>query len=70
MAGDVTGIIGNNDVVLENAATETTLEALLQATLANVKDKKTADKIQKAYDESVINYTKVNISNLKALREE
>lgn len=70
MAGEVTGMIGNNDVVLENAATEATLELLLQATLANGKDKKAADKIQKAYEESLKNSTKGNIANLRAIREE
>jgi hypothetical protein len=69
MAGEVTGIIGGQDVVLENAATEATLEALLQATLANVKDKSAADKIQKAYEQAVKNSTTNTLSQTRAVRD-
>lgn len=70
MAGEVTGVIGGQDVVLENAATEATLEALLKATLANVKDKSAADKIQKAYEDAVKKTTVGTMAQLKAAKEE
>lgn len=40
MAGNVTGNIGGSNVLLENAATEATLQMLLQATLATTKEQK------------------------------
>ena len=50
MAENVTGQIGNDQVSLENAATESTLKLLLQATLATTKEQKkaVADLVQKA----------------------
>lgn len=50
MAGNVTGNIGGSNVLLENAATEATLQMLLQATLATTKEQKKAigDLVQKA----------------------
>jgi len=53
MAGTVSGELGGQPVFLENAATEATLEALLQATLANSPNKGKAAQIQKAYEEAV-----------------
>lgn len=50
MAGNVTGNIGGSNVILDNAATEATLQMLLQATLATTKEQKKAisDLVQKA----------------------
>jgi hypothetical protein len=50
MAGNVTGSIGGSNVFFENAATEATLQMLLQATLATTKEQKKAigDLVQKA----------------------
>jgi hypothetical protein len=50
MAGNVTGNIGGSNVLLENAATEATLQLLLQASLATTKEQKKAigDLVQKA----------------------
>ena len=50
---NVTGELGGQPIVLENAASEATLYALLQATLANNSKKSDAAKIQKAYEEAV-----------------
>ena len=50
MSGNVTGSLGGQNVFLENAATEATLQMLLQATLATTKEQKkaVADLVQKA----------------------
>jgi hypothetical protein len=50
---NVTGELGGQPIILENAATEATLNALLQATLANSNNKSQAAKIQQAYEEAV-----------------
>lgn len=68
MAGDVTGELGGQPILLENAATEATLEALLQATLANSSNKSQAAKIQKAYEESLKRTTANQQANSNALK--
>lgn len=70
MAQEVTGIIGDQDVALENAATEATLEALLQVTLSNSKNKTEAAKIQKAYEEAVKNTTKGEAARIQVMKVE
>ena len=50
---NVTGELGGQPIILENAATEATLSALLQATLANSSSRSQAAKIQKAYEEAL-----------------
>lgn len=67
MAGNVTGELGGQPIILENAATEATLEALLQATLANSSNKSQAAKIQKAYEESVKKTTNNQNEQIRAL---
>jgi len=70
MAGNVTGELGGQPILLENAATEATLEALLQATLANSSNKSQAAKIQKAYEESVKKTTDNQKSNMDAVKRQ
>jgi hypothetical protein len=70
MAGNVTGELGGQPIFLENAATEATLEALLQATLANSSNKSQAAKIQKAYEESVKKTTDNQKSNIDSLKKQ
>jgi hypothetical protein len=50
---EVTGELGGQPILLDNAATEATLYALLQATLANNSNKSQAAKIQQAYQEAL-----------------
>jgi len=50
---EVTGELGGQPILLENAATEATLYALLQATLATNSNKSQAAKIQQAYEEAL-----------------
>jgi hypothetical protein len=55
---EVTGELGGQPILLENAATEATLYALLQATLATNSNKSQAAKIQQAYEEALKRTTK------------
>jgi hypothetical protein len=68
MAGQVTGELSGSPIFLENAATEATLEALLQATLANSPNKGKAAAIQKAYEEAVKKSTERQQGNTDALK--
>ncbi len=68
----VSGELGGQPIILENAASEATLNALLQATLANSNNKSQAAKIQKAYEEAVKKTTdnqNKNIDTLKKAKE-
>ncbi len=62
---NVTGELGGQPIILENAATEATMYALLQATLANNSNKSQAAKIQQAYEEAVKRTTKEQAKNLE-----
>ena len=62
---EVTGELGGQPILLENAATEATLYALLQATLATNSNKSQAAKIQQAYEESLKRTTKEQQKNLE-----
>ncbi len=62
---NVTGELGGQPIILENAATEATLYALLQATLATNSNKSEAAKIQRAYEEAVKRSTREQIKNLE-----
>ena len=66
---NVTGELGGQPIVLENAASEATLYALLQATLANNSKKSDAAKIQKAYEEAVKKSTDQQKKNADASAE-
>jgi hypothetical protein len=66
---DVTGELGGQPILLENAATEATLYALLQATLATNSNKSEAAKIQKAYEEALKRTTKEQQKNLDQLNK-
>ena len=66
----VTGELGGQPILLENAATEATLNALLQATLANSNNKSQAAKIQQAYEEAVKRTTKKQNDNREAIEKE
>ena len=70
MAGQVTGELGGSPIFLENAATEATLEALLQATLANSPNKGKAAQIQKAYEEAVKRSTERQQGSTDALKRQ
>ena len=64
----VTGNIGDQNVVLDNAATEATLRLLLQATIASSKDEKNAiaNMIEKAgLDPAKVQKTHVELTNLE-----
>ena len=64
----VTGNIGDQNVVLDNAATEATLRLLLQATIASSKDEKNAiaKMIEKAgLDPAKVQETHVELTNLE-----
>jgi hypothetical protein len=62
---EVTGELGGQPILLENAATEATLYALLQATLATNSNKSQAAKIQQAYEEALKRTTKSQQLNLE-----
>jgi hypothetical protein len=62
---NVTGELGGQPIILENAATEATMYALLQATLANNSNKSQAAKIQQAYEEAVKRTTREQAKNLE-----
>lgn len=62
---EVTGELGGQPILLENAATEATLYALLQATLATNSNKSQAAKIQQAYEEALKRTTKEQQKNLE-----
>ena len=62
---EVTGELGGQPILLENAATEATLYALLQATLATNSNKSQAAKIQQAYEEALKRTTKAQQQNLE-----
>lgn len=70
MAGIVTGELDGRPIMLENAATEATLEALLKATLANSSDKSQAAKIQKAYEEALKRTIKDQEKNLDVMKKQ
>jgi len=70
MAGIVRGELDGRPIMLENAATEATLEALLQATLANSSNKSQAAKIQKAYEEALKRTTKDQEKNLDVMKKQ
>lgn len=67
---EVTGELGGQPILLENAATESTLQLLLQATLANSSNKSKAAQIQKLYEEALTKSTKSKYDEIKALEEE
>jgi hypothetical protein len=62
---EVTGELGGQPILLENAATEATLYALLQATLATNSNKSQAAKIQQAYEEALKRTTKSQQQNIE-----
>ncbi len=62
---EVTGELGGQPILLENAATEATLYALLQATLATNSNKSQAAKIQQAYEEALKRTTKEQQKNIE-----
>jgi hypothetical protein len=62
---EVTGELGGQPILLENAATEATLYALLQATLATNSNKSESAKIQKAYEDALKRTTKEQQKNLE-----
>ena len=66
----VTGELGGQPILLENAATEATLNALLQATLANSSNRSQAAKIQQAYEEAVKRTSKAQKENKEAIENE
>lgn len=66
----VTGELGGQPILLENAATEATLNALLQATLANTSNRSQAAKIQQAYEEAVKRTSKAQKENKEAIENE
>lgn len=70
MAGIVRGELDGRPIMLENAATEATLEALLQATLANSSNKSQAAKIQKAYEEALKKTTQSQDKNLDSMKKQ
>lgn len=70
MAGIVRGELDGRPIMLENAATEATLEALLQATLANSSNKSQAAKIQKAYEEALKKTTQSQEKNLDSMKKQ
>jgi hypothetical protein len=70
MAGMVKGELDGRPIMLENAATEATLEALLQATLANSSNKSQAAKIQKAYEDALKTTTKSQNDNLASMKKQ
>jgi hypothetical protein len=70
MAGIVRGELDGRPIMLENAATEATLEALLKATLANSSNKSQAAKIQKAYEDALKRTTKDQEKNLDVMKKQ
>jgi hypothetical protein len=66
---NVTGELGGQPIILENAASEATLNALLQATLANSSSKSQAAKIQKAYEDAVKKTTDSQNKNIDTLKK-
>ena len=62
---EVTGELGGQPILLENAATEATLYALLQATLATNSNKSQAAKLQQAYEEALKRTTREQQKNLE-----
>lgn len=67
---DVTGDLGGQPIILENAATETTLQLLVQAVNATNPNKGRAAQIQKMYDEALAKTVKSKDKELKILQEE
>lgn len=65
----VTGELNGQPIVLDNAASEATLYALLQATMSNSTKKGEADKIQRAYEEALKRTNKEHEKNQKALKD-
>lgn len=70
MPGEVEGFIGTEEVVLKNAATETTLQLLVQAVNAANPNKGSAARLQKMYEDAVKGTTQQQYKNLKNLKEE
>jgi hypothetical protein len=70
MAGIVTGELDGRPIMLENAATEATLAALLEVTLANSSNKSQAAKIQKAYEDALKRTTKDQEKNLDVMKKQ
>lgn len=67
---EVTGELGGQPIILDNAATETTLQLLVQAVNAANPNKGRAAQIQKMYDDALVKTTKSKAQELKALQEE
>lgn len=67
---EVTGELGGQPIILENAATETTLQLLVQAVNAANPNKGKAASIQKMYEEALAKTVKGKAQELKALQEE
>lgn len=65
----VTGELNGQPIILDNAASEATLYALLQATMSNSTKKGEADKIQRAYEEALKRTNKEHEKNQKALKD-
>jgi hypothetical protein len=70
MPGEVEGFIGQEEVILKNAATETTLQLLVQAVNAANPNKGSAARLQKMYQEALEKTTKGQVDALKKLQEE
>lgn len=70
MPGEVEGFIGSEEVVLKNAATETTLQLLVQAVNAANPNKGNAGRLQKMYEESLKKSNDGHVAALKKLKEE
>lgn len=67
---EVTGELGGQPIILENAATETTLQLLVQAVNASNPNRGRAAQIQKMYDEALTKTVKSKAKELKLLQEE
>ena len=67
---EVTGELGGQPIILENAATETTLQLLVQAVNASNPNRGRAAQIQKMYDEALAKTVKSKAKELKLLQEE
>jgi hypothetical protein len=67
---EVTGELGGQPIILENAATETTLQLLVQAVNAANPNRGRAAQVQKMYDEALAKTVKSKAKELKQLQEE
>jgi len=70
MPGEVEGFIGSEEVVLKNAATETTLQLLVQAVNASNPNKGNAGRLQKMYEDALKKSNDGHVAALKKLKEE